>query len=66
MSKDQAAIHPALQRACRKIEEGVVGFVQVKSDYRAAPRRSLPLEPDPRFYWPSGRNARIGIDGCQR
>jgi len=28
-------IRPALQRAWRKVEEGMVGFVNVKTDYRA-------------------------------
>jgi hypothetical protein len=32
-------IRPALQRAWRKVEEGMVGFVNVKTDYRCAPRR---------------------------
>jgi len=29
------AIRPALQRAWAKVEEGIVGFVSVKTDYRA-------------------------------
>jgi hypothetical protein len=28
-------IRPALQRAWKKVEEGMVGFVNVKTDYRA-------------------------------
>ena len=28
-------IRPALHRAWRKVEEGMVGFVNVKTDYRA-------------------------------
>ena len=33
--EEPEAIRPALQRAWKKIEEGMVGFVNVKSDYRA-------------------------------
>jgi hypothetical protein len=29
------AIRPALQRAWRKVEEGMVGFINVKTDWRA-------------------------------
>jgi thiamine pyrophosphate-dependent acetolactate synthase large subunit-like protein len=33
--EEPEAIRPALQRAWRKVEEGMVGFVNVKTDYRA-------------------------------
>jgi thiamine pyrophosphate-dependent acetolactate synthase large subunit-like protein len=33
--EDPEDIRPALQRAWRKVEEGMVGFVNVKTDYRA-------------------------------
>ena len=33
--KQSEGIRPALQRAWRKVEEGMVGFVNVKTDYRA-------------------------------
>ena len=32
---EMAEIRPALQRAWKKVEEGMVGFVNVKTDYRA-------------------------------
>ena len=38
--EEPEGIRPALQRAWRRVEEGMVGFVNVKTDYRArAPRR---------------------------
>ena len=33
--EEPEAIRPALQRAWKKVEEGMVGFVNVKTDYRA-------------------------------
>jgi thiamine pyrophosphate-dependent acetolactate synthase large subunit-like protein len=33
--EEPEAIRPALQRAWKKLEEGMVGFVNVKTDYRA-------------------------------
>jgi thiamine pyrophosphate-dependent acetolactate synthase large subunit-like protein len=33
--EEPEAIRPALQRAWKKVEEGIVGFVDVKTDYRA-------------------------------
>jgi thiamine pyrophosphate-dependent acetolactate synthase large subunit-like protein len=33
--EEPEAIRPALQRAWAKVEEGMVGFVNVKTDYRA-------------------------------
>jgi thiamine pyrophosphate-dependent acetolactate synthase large subunit-like protein len=33
--EEPAGIRPALQRAWKKVEEGMVGFVNVKTDYRA-------------------------------
>ena len=33
--EEPEGIRPALQRAWRKVEEGMVGFVNVKTDYRA-------------------------------
>ena len=35
MSRTPEDIRPALQRAWKKVEEGMVGFVNVKTDYRA-------------------------------
>ena len=33
--EEPEAIRPALQRAWKKVEEGMVGIVNVKTDYRA-------------------------------
>ena len=33
--EEPEAIRPALQRAWREVEEGMVGFVNVKTDYHA-------------------------------
>jgi thiamine pyrophosphate-dependent acetolactate synthase large subunit-like protein len=33
--EEPEGIRPALQRAWKKVEEGMVGFVNVKTDYRA-------------------------------
>ena len=33
--EEPEAIRPALERARKRVEEGVVGFVNVKTDYRA-------------------------------
>jgi len=38
-------IRPALQRAWRKVEEGMVGFVNVKTDYRARATTVTLLQP---------------------
>jgi hypothetical protein len=35
---DTVVRRPALQRAWKKVEEGIVGFVNVKTDYRARAR----------------------------
>jgi thiamine pyrophosphate-dependent acetolactate synthase large subunit-like protein len=33
--EEPEAIRPALRRAWKKVEDGMVGFVNVKTDYRA-------------------------------
>ena len=33
--EEPEGIRPALQRAWKKVDEGMVGFVYVKTDYRA-------------------------------
>ena len=33
--EEPEAIRPAVERAWKKVEEGMVGFVNVKTDYRA-------------------------------
>jgi hypothetical protein len=52
-------IRPALQRAWKKVEEGMVGFVNVKTDYRARATDGALFQPKDLSGRPALRKGRL-------